>query len=256
VDVYQPPYITGTPAVGQTLQANGGAWRGPQGTQTTWQWWRCPRTDSLRGCQRVSSGDSSYTVTTADEGRYIFLVLWAQYGRDSDYGVSDPVQVPVPAAPTPAPTPTATPTPVPTFVATPQPTPVPNLGPVLNASKKNRKVLRPFPVVRMAGRLTAHGARVTLFSVRAPRHVRITVTCQGKGCPKARWRHPNVRRRVTRVGSFERTLPAGMRLTVVVSKRGYIGKRTVFVIRRGKPPLRVDGCVYPRGKRVRACPAG
>jgi len=254
VDVYQNPYITGQALVGQTLQANGGAWRGPQGTQTTWQWWRCPRTDSLRGCDRVETGNYRYTVTPDDQGQFIFLVLWAQYGRDYDYGVSAPTaQVPLP--PTPTPTPVATPTPAPTFVATPAPTPVSTLGAVLNASLKNRRTLRPFPVVRMAGRLTATGARVTLFSVRAPRHVRITVTCKGKGCPKARWRHPNVRRRVTRIGGFERTLVHGLRITVTVSRRGYVGKRTVFWIRQGKPPLRLDSCLSSGGKKI-ACPRG
>jgi hypothetical protein len=266
VDVYQAPYITGTAEVGRTLQANGGAWRGPQGTQTSWQWWRCPTTSSEQGCQRIDNSSFHYTVAPADQGRYIFLVLWAQYQRDSDYAVSAPTaQVPAPpppqptATPTPAPTatatPVATPTPAPTFdVAAPQATPVPNLGAVLDASAKNRRVLRPFPVVRMRGRLTAQGAHVTMFSVRAPRHVRISVSCKGKGCPQPRWGR-TASRRLTRIGAFERTLAHGMRITVVVSRRGYVGKRTVFWIRRGQAPLRLDSCVSAAGRRI-ACPAG
>ena len=42
-------------------------------------------------------------------------------------------------------------------------------------------MLRPFPVVRIKGVLTAQGARVTLLSVRAPRRSSVTVTCRREG---------------------------------------------------------------------------
>jgi hypothetical protein len=139
-------------------------------------------------------------------------------------------------------------------VATPEPTPIPNLGAVLGASRKNPRVLKPFPVVRMRGRLTVNGARVTLFSVRAPKGARIVVTCAGPGCPKHPWHHA-ITRRMTRIGAFERVLPHGMRLTVTISRKGYVGKRTLFLIRRGAPPLRTDMCLSAAGKRI-TCPAG
>jgi hypothetical protein len=139
-------------------------------------------------------------------------------------------------------------------VATPEPTPIPNLGAVLGASRKNPRVLKPFPVVRMRGRLTVDGARVTLFSVRAPKGVRIVVTCAGPGCPKHPWTRA-ASRTLTRIGAFERALPHGMRLTVTISRKGYVGKRTQFLIRRGAPPLRTDVCLSAAGKRI-TCPAG
>ena len=48
---------------------------------------------------------------------------------------------------------------------------------------------------------------------------------------------------------FERSLRAGVKITVSVTRRGYIGKRTTFVIRRGAPPLRSDRCLSTQGPR-------
>ena len=41
------------------------------------------------------------------------------------------------------------------------------------------------------------------------------------------------------MGRFERGLRAGVVITVSVTRKGYVGKRTTFVIRRGAAPLRV-----------------
>jgi hypothetical protein len=222
----------------------------------------------MDGCREVSDNSTSYRLVNDDVNQFIYLVLYAQSGRSSDYMISQPTARVAPAAtapPAPTPTPTATPTvtpaptatpaPAPTFVATPEPTPVPNLGAVLGASRKNPRVLKPFPVVRMRGRLTTNGARVTLFSVRAPKGVRIAVSCSGSGCPKKPWMRAAAKGRLTRIGAFERTLPRGMRITVVISRKGYVGKRSVFLIRRGAPPLRYDGCLNAGGRKI-VCPAG
>jgi hypothetical protein len=262
VDVYQAPSIEGTAQSGQTLTARGGAWRGPRGTQVQYMWWRCPSASSQDGCIKVSDNALSYQLGSADVSQFLFVVLYAQSGRSADYMISAPSSRVAPAA-APAPAPTATPTatpaptaaPAPTFVATPEPTPVPNLGAVLGASRKNPRVLKPFPVVRMRGRLTTNGARVTLFSVRAPKGVRIAVSCSGPGCPKKPWMRAAAKGRLTRIGAFERTLPRGMRITVVISRKGYVGKRSVFLIRRGAPPLRYDGCLNAGGRKI-VCPAG
>jgi hypothetical protein len=101
--------------------------------------------------------------------------------------------------------------------------------------------------VRIKGVLTARGARVTLLSVRAPRGVRITVLCRGRDCPVRRYRA-----RRHRLRRFERDLRAGTRLEIRVTKRGYIGKRTVIMIRRRHAPLRSDRCLKPSG-RVLSC---
>jgi hypothetical protein len=103
--------------------------------------------------------------------------------------------------------------------------------------------------------LTATGARVTLFSVRAPLGARILVRCWGSGCPRRAWRRTATASR-TRLRPFERDLRAGVWLRVRITKRGYIGKQTVIRIRQGKVPLRTDGCVYPGHRKAQACPHG
>jgi hypothetical protein len=107
----------------------------------------------------------------------------------------------------------------------------------------------------MRGVLTSSGAKVTVLSVRAPRTATITLRCQGKSCPAARWSRSDRKSRLTRMSRFERDLRAGVKLTISVIRRGYVGKRTTFVIRRGKAPLRSDRCLSAKG-RVTRCPSG
>jgi hypothetical protein len=107
--------------------------------------------------------------------------------------------------------------------------------------------------VRIKGELIGRGAHVTLLTVRAPRLARIVIRCSGPGCPRARWAHSVS---VVHARAFEhRILRAGVRLTITVTRRGYIGKYTVIVIRRGRAPSRRDLCLFPRSSRPRACPA-
>jgi hypothetical protein len=112
-------------------------------------------------------------------------------------------------------------------------------------------MIRPYPTIRIRGRLTAGGARVSILTVRAPRGARISLTCRGRGCPlrtvaraTALWHIPQ----------FERELRAGTRLTITVSKPGYITKVTRIWIRRGEVPLRSDLCRLPRANRHTRCP--
>jgi hypothetical protein len=255
VNVTEAPYISGDARVGSTLAANGGAWTGPKDTQTKWEWWRCPTPASVSGCADVAESTASYTLTASDLGQYIVLVLYVWHDQDAAYGYSAPTAQIAPALTAGAtPTPAPAPPPPPPFEATPAPTPAPAPGAVLGASATRPKLLQPFPVVRMRGRLTLLGAQVTLLSVRAPRHVRILVHCAGTGCPQTRWQRTATRQRLTRIGAFERNLISGMRITVSVTRRGYIGKRTTFWIRRGRVPRRTDGCLTSAGRTVR-CPA-
>jgi hypothetical protein len=263
IDVSEAPSIAGgdTAQVGATLTAQGGAWSGPHGTQARYEWWRCATPSPDATCTLVSDGTTQYRLGAADQSQYLFVVLYAWHGPQSAFAISPP-SAPVAAPPAPTPVFEVTPPPDPAPVApppdpapvTPPPAPVTSLGAVLKTSATDPKILQPFPVVRLAGRLTLTGARVTLFSVQAPLHVRITVACTGTGCPTRRWGRTTAGP-LTRISAFERALPAGMRITVSVTRSGYIGKQTVFWIRRGKIPQRQDNCVYPNGK-VRACPRG
>ena len=61
-------------------------------------------------------------------------------------------------------------------------------------------MIRPYPTIRISGSLTKAGADVALLTVKAPKGVRITLTCSGRELPAARGRaghgalaHPAVR---------------------------------------------------------------
>lgn len=181
------------------------------------------------------------------------------------------------ATPTPTPRPTATPTrtptptptvaPTPTATAAPEPTatPIPaaaspasfNLpvattpDAVLSAPKvaTRLRVFKPLPMIRVAGRLTLNGARVTLLTVKAPKGSHIEVRCAGTGCPRSQVARTAT---TTRIPQFETSLRAGVKLTIRVTKPGYIPRVTVITIRRGKAPSRVDGCWVKN--RLSRCP--
>ena len=66
-------------------------------------------------------------------------------------------------------------------------------------------MIRPYPTVRISGSLTKAGADVALLTVKAPKGVRITLTCEGKSCPlrevaqaTGALPHPAVRARAAR----------------------------------------------------------
>ncbi len=292
-DVTQAPTITGTYRVGQTLTATGGHWTGPYGTTASYQWMRCTDATNVYSCSILNGATAqTYRLVTDDYNKRMRVALIAR-DRDNhyDYEISNavgpiaaatPVPTPTPTptrTPTPTPTktptppkvtptPTATPTPTPAPTVTPAPTPapsfdvaltpvatpVPTSGGVLHqtATSKRAKMLKPFPTVRVRGRLTADGANVTSLTVKAPKGVQITVTCAGSGCPVRR-QSPHVKR-VTHLSSFQRVLKSGTRLTIKISKSGYVTKVTVLKIRRGAAPLRSDGCLYPGHKKTQRCP--
>lgn len=287
------PVIVGNPVIGSTLRASGGAWRSPNPeasrTQAWWEWWRCPTRNANMGCD-LRARNGSYAAAAADSNEYLFLrrlVSWRDT-KNTPIPLDDTLLLvqavsapagPMPAAPTPVPTrtptptPTRTPAPTPTRTPTPERAPVPTTpspapapgsafeapaAPASDAAPRETapavRILRPFPVVRMKGRLTVEGANVQLLSVRSPRAARIAVSCRGRGCPATRWSR-SARTRLTRIARFERNLRAGVALTITVTRDGYIGKHTRFVIRRGAPPLRSDRCLSNKARSMR-CPAG
>jgi PKD repeat protein len=115
------------------------------------------------------------------------------------------------------------------------------------------RFITPFPVVRLAGKVLPHGARIRVLAVRAPRRAVIQVRCLGKGCPIGSVRRTS-RGRTVRFSQFERRLRAGIRLKLFMRQPGRIGKYTSFLIRAGSPPKRVDRCLYPTGRSLRRCP--
>jgi PKD repeat protein len=117
------------------------------------------------------------------------------------------------------------------------------------------RLLSPFPVVTLGGRLTSKGARVTVLSVRAPICSLVTVTCRGRGCP-ARRASSYVGHRRLRLRRFERAYRAGAVITIRVSKGSSIGKFTQFRIRKHAAPTRDDMCLRPGQSKGSRCPRG
>jgi PKD repeat protein len=150
-----------------------------------------------------------------------------------------------------------------TVAAAPPPPPPPDapggstvVGPSLilgpPAPARRLVLMRPFPVVRIAGVVLRNGADIRILSIRAPRGARIRVRCRGRGCPAAGLARTSATRLV-RLRRFERRLPAGISLELFVRKAGTIGKYTRFTIRAGKPPARVDRCLIPGRERPVPC---
>jgi PKD repeat protein len=115
------------------------------------------------------------------------------------------------------------------------------------------RLLSPFPVVTLGGRLTPSGARVTVLAVRAPVCSRVTVTCRGRGCPTRR-ASSYVGHRRLRLRRFERAYRAGAVITIRVSKGSSIGKFTQFRIRKHAAPRRDDLCLRPGQSKGSRCP--
>jgi large repetitive protein len=107
---------------------------------------------------------------------------------------------------------------------------------------------------RIVGASTRNGARISSLTVRAPKGATVTATCTGRHCP-ARKKVLRSKGKLLHVRVFERRLRAGTKISVSVTLDGFIGKHTVFTIRRGKPPERVDLCLPPTAKRPGPCPS-
>jgi hypothetical protein len=245
------PTITGAAVVGSALTATA-EWPADPATTAKWTWLRC--TPKGAPCVEIAGAkQSAYTVAAADLGATLRVRLNLANHDGSASKRSEPTAV-VTAAPVPTLEPTATPTPTPEPTATPAPEPdvaPPGETPTVAAATPARPpLLDPFPVVRIKGRFTATGARVTLLVVRAPRGARIAVTCRGRDCPMRRFRPAAG---VSRLRPFERSLRAGTRLEVTVTKPGYVGKVTVIVIRRHRAPWRSDRCLDPGSTRAVRC---
>jgi PKD domain len=123
-------------------------------------------------------------------------------------------------------------------------------APVIQQRSRPR-LMSPFPIVRVAGRILRAGARVRLLVVRAPRGAKVSIRCRGRGCPFAKSVRAAARVRVRRL---ERLLPAGVTVQVFVTKRGLIGKYTRLRIRAGLAPARADRCLPPGRWRPIRCP--
>jgi hypothetical protein len=220
------PTISGVALVGEPLVVVATATGNPE-PALSFQWQRCDASGGT--CQDIAlAAGLQYTVSAADAGARIRVVVTAGNGVGSeDVARSTPTDIVRSDA---------------SALGTGFDTTVSGLAGASTGTPK-RKVLTPFPRVRLRGRMLRNGAQVTLFAVTAPPRSRIDVRCKGRGCPRARYVVTATRGR-TRIRRFERFLQAGIHLSVRISRRGYVGKYSSFVIRALKPPERHDMCLY------------
>ncbi len=129
-----------------------------------------------------------------------------------------------------------------------------NQAPVASFTVPALRLMTPFPVVRIIGRLTRSGTRIRLLRVRGvPRGAFVTVRCRGAGCRRRR-QSVQVSSGTVRLRSFERNLRVGARIQVFIIQPGRIGKYTSFRIRSRRAPLRKDLCVLSGRARPTPCP--
>jgi hypothetical protein len=143
----------------------------------------------------------------------------------------------------------------------PPPPPAPAPAQPSASAGPSFRLLSPFPVVRVAGRIGRRGTKLRLLSVDAPPGARVIVVCRGRSCPfrssarSARTGSEVHAARILRFRSLERKqLKAGVVVTIYITKPGLIGKFTQFRIRKGKPPTRIDSCLAPGTTKQTRCP--
>jgi hypothetical protein len=235
-----PPAITRGPTiftaveVGQMASAAASSRDGSE----AWQWVLCRSADvDPTSCDTLEGANQdSYLVAAADAGSWLRARLTVTGNGPDAVRYSSAKFVSKPADPSP-------PRPPAPFTSTGTTPDTPTVvAPTL---------LDPFPIVRIKGRTTRVGARLTLLSVRAPRGTLIRVRCRSDYCPRSRLA---INTRLHRLRVFERSLRAGVIIEIRVKHPKRIGKYTRFLIRRAAPPLRRDRCLRPGSNRPTRCP--
>jgi len=247
VAVTRAPDIDGKFVVGETLHAVRGQWTGPADTAWGYTWQRCPDED-FEDCSTIPGAtEDNYTLADADAGKLMRVTLWATKGDDSAYKASDP-SVAVKSSESSGstnPPPSGT---------TNQPgafdvKPASRLGPAIPGVKR----ITPKPVVQIRGRYTSTGAKITLFTVKAPKGATTKLACSKGKCPA---KSQTIKGgHTTHIKKFERTLKAGTRIMLTTSRKGYVSEVTLITIRSKRAPQRSDSCILPGKKTRQRCPA-
>jgi hypothetical protein len=241
--VTRAPDISGTPQVGQTLHAVHGAWGGSSDAAENYTWVRCPDQD-FEDCSTIQGATgTSYTVANEDVGDMIRVTLTVSLGDDSDHRTSDPTDVVTKAS----------------GGTTTQPGT--NNGPSFTISAPTKaagvapagvKLIKPRPVVKISGKYTSTGAKITLLTVSSPKGATVKVACTGHCPAKSQTLKAGTTAHATK---FQRTLKSGTKLKVTVSRKGYVSYITTLTIRARKAPSRSDSCLLPGRTKTQRCPA-
>jgi hypothetical protein len=186
----------------------------------------------------------------------VLLAAGERTALAQDPGTNDACIInPAACTPTPTPTPSATATATPTGTPfsnsgpTGTPTPTPAATPVPSATPPK---LRPFPVVRTAGSFTRTSTTFTRVTVRGPKGSKLAVSCTKRRCRLSRTLGSS---HTLRLRSLQRTYKAGTVLVFRITAANKIGKYVAIRTRRGKPPIRRDGCLRPGSPTPTPCGA-
>jgi hypothetical protein len=250
------PTVTGDPTPGFVLTASSGQWT-PATATPNYDWLRCNASGT--NCTRVGGAcERQYTVRDADVGHTLRARLTVtEADQPPALAVSDPTarvrrkRYSIPTGPDSdaacvlvTPTGHAQGTFTSGGVSGAGTTPAPTTA---------LAFIDPFPVVRIAGRFKGSRTKLTRVTVRAPRGVRIRLTCKGRGCP---YRRRAVAAKLVAVRSLQRTYRPRTTIEIRVTQAGKIGKYTRVKTRSGKAPLRIDRCLMPGSTRPVRCPGG
>jgi hypothetical protein len=259
--VTQAPSILGQPASptpltpGVELSATDGDWK-PDSAHPTYDWLRC--NSSGAGCEGISGAcGQRYVVRLADEGHTLRVRLTAtESANQVDQEDSLPTGVVAHSAyflpPDVEPDTCTKVTPTGpgkgTFTSGTQtgggsePTPGTSLS-----------FIKPFPVIRIAGRFKGTRTTLTRVTVRTPRGTRVRIRCRGKGCA---FKRKAVAAKLINVRALRRTYRPNATIEIRVTQAKKIGKYLKLRTRRGKAPVRSDRCLMPGKTKPKRCPTG
>jgi hypothetical protein len=252
--VTQPPTISGSLQSGATLTAVGGAWT-PSDATAEFTWLRCDVNGA--NCQGITGAcGREYKVRTADESNRLRarLTVTESSGeaavRDSE---ATAVIAPDQYRPTVGENDTCT-----KVVVKKPGTGTFNSGTQTAAgseppveSDTPLSFIKPFPVIRIAGRFKGTRTTLTRVTVRTPRGTRVRIRCSGKGCS---FKRKALAAKLINVRGLRRTYRPKATIEIRVTKAGKVGKYTKLRTRRGKAPVRSDRCLMPGKTKPSLCP--
>jgi hypothetical protein len=250
--VTQRPTISGSLQSGETVNAVGGAWT-PSSATAEFTWLRCDVNGA--NCQGITGAcGREYKVRTADESNRLRVRLTVtESNGQAAIADSDPTAVIAPDQyrPTVGESDTCT-----------HVTPTgPGKGTFTSGTQTGGgsepppattlSFIKPFPVIRIAGRFKGTRTTLTRVTVRTPRGTRVRIRCSGKGCA---FKRKAVAAKLISLRSLRRTYRPKATIEIRVTKAEKIGKYMRLRTRRGKAPVRSDRCLMPGETKPVRCP--
>jgi hypothetical protein len=253
--VTQAPTISGDAVPDSVLTASAGAWS-PAGATATYYWLRCDPAGA--SCVGITGAcGRNYTVRKADVGNTLRVRLTAtESDGKSASADSDPTAVVV-----------EKPYAIPSGNETDTCTHVTPIGPGNGTFSSGTQTgggsvpppattlsfIKPFPVIRIAGRFKGTRTTLTRVTVRTPRGTRVRIRCSGHGCA---FKRKAVAAKLISLRALRRSYRPKATIEIRVTKAKKIGKYTRVRMRRGKAPVRLDRCLMPGKTKPVRCPAG